>query len=387
MATATTRSGRGVGWAPAIAGMALIATTYGLARFGVGLFAPRFAEERPDLVGVLGWAAAAQFAAYAVSAVIAGRLARSRPRAGLVLAGTAATTGCIGVAFATHPALFVAAVLIGGMGGGFASPALVPVIDRLVRTDFAPTAQSVANSGTAVGVIAAGSVTLTGAAITPAWLLMALACAASAVAMGRQARHRGDPPARRTAVGRAASGDWRALLLPGLLAAVVGVGSALVWTFGPLIINQSGAVASAAVGWLWFALGVGGVLGVLSGTLVAHAGRSGGWSLCAAALTAATVGVALSVATGEAWIAYASMAVFGAGYMGLSSVLVLWAREVWPSSAGAGTSALFIALAIGQALGSAGFGEARAAATSTTLALVAAGPCAVGGVVPLLRRR
>jgi hypothetical protein len=81
------------------------------------------------------------------------------------------------------------------------------------------------------------------------------------------------------------------------------------------------------------------------------------------------------------------MALFGAGYMGLSGVLILWARQVWPGSAGAGTSVLFIALATGQALGSVGFGLARDLLDPAVLAGLAAGLCAAGGLAALAGRR
>jgi predicted MFS family arabinose efflux permease len=81
------------------------------------------------------------------------------------------------------------------------------------------------------------------------------------------------------------------------------------------------------------------------------------------------------------------MALFGAGYMGLSGVLILWARHVWPGNAGAGTSVLFIALATGQALGSAGFGLAQDVLSPVFLSALAASFCAAGGITALLRTR
>lgn len=382
---------RRTGMGTAVAGMLLIAATYGMARFGVGLFAPYLAEARPELVKVLGWAAAAQFTSYSVAAVVAARLVDRRPRTGLVLAGVTATTGCLGVAVASDPVMFVVAVLIGGMGGGFASPALVPVIDTVVAPEATATAQTVANAGTAVGVIGAGLVAFTVSSMGPAWMFMALVCAVAAVAAWYPVRARTDlgsspgpvsrPPSVRT------PGVWRVLLLPGIAAVIAGAGSSLIWTFGPLLITGFGAVAPGRVGWLWITLGLGGLLGTLTGSLVARTGRRAGWCTCAGALALASAGVALSVATGSSWVAYASMALFGAGYMGLSAVLILWARHAWPGNAGAGTSVLFIALASGQALGSAGFGTAQEALSPMVLATLAAGLCAMGGLVPVVGKR
>ena len=150
------RSHRLSGLGVAFVGMMLIASTYGMARFSVGLFAPRLVVERPALASVVGLAAAAQFVSYAMAAAAAARLSDYWPRTALVLAGVTATVGCVGVAVASEPVSFVAAVFVGGMGAGFASPAMVRVIDAVVSDGLAPTAQSMVNSGTAAGVIGAG---------------------------------------------------------------------------------------------------------------------------------------------------------------------------------------------------------------------------------------
>ena len=387
--TTTTRGDAGPG--VAVAGMLLIAATYGMARFGVGLFAPALAASRPELVGVLGWAAAAQFTSYSVAALAAARMVDRHPRTGLVLAGATAAAGCLGVAVATDPAVFVLAVLVGGLGGGFASPALVPVLDALVKPEATATAQSIANAGTAVGVIGAGLLVFAVPSIGPAWVLMAVICGLSAAAALYPVRARSTArPITRTAQGQSdASGpaaDRRALLVPASAALVIGAGSSLAWTFGPLLVSEAGAVSGGRVGWLWIALGAGGLLGTLTGRLVQRIGLRGGWAACAGALALATAVVGLSVATGNAAAAYAGMAVFGAGYMAMSAVLILWARSAWPRRAGAGTSVLFIALATGQAAGSAAAGAGLDVVDPVLLAAAAAVLCAVGGAAAVIRR-
>ena len=375
----------------AVAGMLLIAATYGMARFGVGLFAPYLAAERPELIGALGWAAAAQFTSYSLAAVVAAHLVDRNPRTGLVLAGVTATAGCAGVAVASDPMVFVVAVFVGGMGCGFASPALVPIIDAVVAPEATATAQSVANAGTAVGVIGAGLLAFAVPSIGLAWTFMASMCAVTMVAAWYPVRARTDLAAPGAATSVPSSipplGAWRPLFLPGAAAVVAGAGSSLIWTFGPLLITESGSVAPERVGWLWIALGLGGFLGTLTGALVERTGRRGGWCACAGALALASAGVALSVATGSSWAAYLSTAVFGAGYMGLTAVLILWARHAWPNGAGAGTSVLFIALATGQALGAVGFGTAQESLDPTLLATLAASLCTAGGLAALAGKR
>ncbi|MGJ9424363.1 MFS transporter [Nesterenkonia halotolerans] len=385
----------------AVAGILLIAATYGMARFGVGLFAPRLAAERPELIEVLGWAAAAQFIAYSVAAVIAGRLADRRPRTGLVLAGSTATLGSLGVAVASEPLFFIASVVIAGMGGGFASPALVPVIDAMVALRARSTAQSMVNTGTGVGVIGAGLVAFLAPSVGMAWVVMAglAGAAAASVLLPLRGRTELSSPRREPATSSTSWGAdsgagvsltpspevrahaWRQMLLPGSAAVVVGSGSALLWTFGPLLVTDSGAVAADQVGWLWIVLGAGGLLGTLTGVLVTRVGEPVGWSITAGVLATASGVLAWALLGDHAALAYASMAIFGAGYMALTGVLILWARRLWPDHAGAGTSVLFIAVATGQAVGAAGFGLLQDTWSPTAMAVLAASLCLAGGAM------
>ena len=55
----------------AVTSMLVIASAYGMARFGVGLFTPRLVAERATLAGVLDWAGTAQFTSYCVAAALA----------------------------------------------------------------------------------------------------------------------------------------------------------------------------------------------------------------------------------------------------------------------------------------------------------------------------
>ncbi len=367
----------------AMSGTLLIAATYGMARFGVGLFAPRLVAERPGLADAVGLAAAAQFVSYSLAAAVAALTSDRPPRTALVLAGATATLGCLGVAVATTPAAFVGSVFIGGMGAGFASPALVRVVDDVVVARLASTAQSLVNAGTAVGVVAAGILAFLTATSAPAWRFMAVVCASSALAVLALARRRpsADPGAGAASAARAgARGRWSALAAPALSAFVVGAGSALIWTYGPLLVTRAGPIGAGQTGFLWIALGLGGLLGPLTGRVVDHWGTRWSWRLFAGVLVLANVALAVGMDLGEGWAAYGAMALFGAGYMCLSGVLILWARTVWPDAAGAGTSLLFIALACGQAVASLGFEVLHRQAGPTVAVLIAAALCAVGAL-------
>jgi predicted MFS family arabinose efflux permease len=366
------------GLAVAVLGTLLIASTYGMARFGVGLFAPRLVDERPDLAAVIGWAAAAQFVAYAVAAAVAARTSDRWPRSGVAIAGATAGLGCLGVATTSSTAWFVVLVFVGGTGAGLASPALVRLVDAVVDPTRAATAQSVVNTGTAVGVAVAGLLAMTTPSIAAAWWAMAAVNAGASLGLLLLTR-RAEPAAPTE---DETSYDVRALAGPAVAALVVGAGSALIWSYGPLLAAGRGAVGDDRVGLLWIALGIGGLLGPLTGRLVERRGTGGAWTVSVGGVVAANLLLGAGLTLGPAWATYVAMACFGAGYMCLSGVLILAARNAWPDAAGRGTSLLFIALAVGQAAGAVGL-DALQASEPVLAVVVAAAVCAAGATVSL----
>jgi predicted MFS family arabinose efflux permease len=328
------------------AGCLLIASTYGLARFGVGLLHPAMAADRPGLRGALPAAGAAQFASYCVAAGAALALAPRRPRVVAGAAGAVAALGCLGLAASTTAGWFVASAFVGGAGAGLASPALVVLLDRSVPQRRAGTAQAVVNAGTSAGVLLGGGAAVAAGSPAVAWPLAAAACACSAaavVALGRGGHTPRPAPAP-------AASSARLVLGPTLAALLAGGLSAAVWTHGPTAVLAAGALAPDHVGLLWAALGVGGLAGAAIGRPVDRWGPGRTFSACTTLLTLASAAALLPGASAATVLLGA--ACFGASYMALSGTLILWGRRLDPQRGGSLTAWLFVALAVGQAIGS-----------------------------------
>lgn len=333
------------GLALTVSSVALIAATYGMARFGVGLLHPQMASARPSLQDALRPAGTAQFASYCVSVLIGGQLAQTRGRAVAAAAGLSAGIGCVGLLLAQSPTTFTMAAFIAGSGAGLASPALVPLLDRAVPVRWSATTQTAVNSGTAVGLIISGSLVLITTGITMPWALIAVMCVAAGTAVWFFA-----PSGIPREAATSESGDGVRLVVPVSLAGVVGIVSAFVWTYGPSVIVQHGLISTGGIGWLWVAVGLGGLLAVFTSQLVDRTGPLVAFLLSTSGIALATAGVALAT---QPWLAIASLALFGAAYMALSGILILWGRLLRPSNGGQATAWLFLALAVGQALGAA----------------------------------
>lgn len=116
-------------WTMVATGTAVIAVTYGLIRFGYGLYLPTFRAEFDLSTATAGAIGAGSFAAYCVAAVLAGWLStRGRPRLALWASGGLAVVGALLVAAAWSPAGLTVGVMIAGSAAGAASPALVAAI-------------------------------------------------------------------------------------------------------------------------------------------------------------------------------------------------------------------------------------------------------------------
>lgn len=340
------------GVALAVSSVALIAATYGMARFGVGLLHPQMAAARPSLEDALRPAGTAQFASYCVAVLIGGQLARTKARAVAAAAGLSAAIGCVGLLMAQTPTMFTIAAFVAGTGAGLASPALVPLLDRAVPTRLAGPAQTAVNSGTALGLMVSGSLVLITTGIVMPWALIATICVVAGLAVWFFAT----APASSAPSAESAPGleQWEPLVLPLALSLVVGVVSAYVWTYGPSVITAKELISTDHIGWLWLTVGFGGLLGVFTSHLVDHTGPLGAFLLSSAGIILATAGIAL---TATPWVALASLAVFGASYMALSGILILWGRILRPGNGGQATAWLFLALAVGQAVGAATIGS------------------------------
>lgn len=339
------------GVALAVSSVTLIAATYGMARFGVGLLHPQMAAARPDLEDALRPAGTAQFVSYCVAVLIGGQLAQTKARAVAAAAGLSAALGCLGLLVAQTPTTFTIAAFIAGTGAGLASPALVPLLDRAVPTRLAGPAQTAVNSGTALGLMVSGSLVLITTGIVMPWALIATICAVAGAAVWFFAPAHAPAASAESMPG---PGQWFPLVLPLALSLVVGVVSAYVWTYGPSVITTKELISTDHIGWLWLTVGIGGLLGVFTSHLVDRTGPLGASLLSSAGIILATAGIAM---TATPWVAIGSLAVFGASYMALSGILILWGRILRPDNGGQATAWLFLALAVGQAVGAATIGS------------------------------
>jgi predicted MFS family arabinose efflux permease len=366
----------------AAAGLSLIAVCYGLARFAYGLFLPVLTVEFGFDGAVAGTIASSSYIGYCVAIVAAtAATALWGPRVVAVAAGITAAAGTGLIAAAGSTGVLAAGVVIAGASSGLASPPLADAVARWVTADRADRVQTAVNAGTGLGVMISGPIALlTGQNWRLAWCLFALTAVVVTIwiAVTIPKEDSAADPSR-----------WRALLPaswfpPGSLrllttATVMGAGSSAIWTFGRDIAISSGGVGSAASTVLWIVLGAAGLLGALTGDVTARVGLAPAWSISMLVLAAATA--TFAVAVRHYPVILVAAAVFGAVYIALTGLVLLWGVRIYPVHPAFGVGAPFFLIAAGQALGSPLIGLLSDATTATIAFGVAAAGLAVGAAV------
>ena len=370
-------------------GLALIAVTYGLARFAYGLFLPEMREAfdlSPSLLGAIG---AGSYVAYSVAVVVSLVYAsRTGPRRMAVAAGAAAVVGMAAVAAAPAAWALALGILVAGGSTGLASPPMAEAVARSVPEGLQDRANALVNSGTGVGVALSGpaALLLTGQwrVAWAAFALVGLAVLAwNAVAMPTEAAagRDGDGGGELGGGGAGAgNGSGRTRLsfsyLAGarvrprsvpLFAAAFGLGfaSAAYWTFSRDLVVQAGGLGETGSTLFWTVIWISGLAGGAAGDLVGRFGLTA--VLRAALLSMAGSTALLAAAPGVLPLAYASAALFGSTYILLTGVVLVWSVGVFWEIPSAGLGAGFLLIAVGQAAGSIAAG-ALAGATSQAVA-------------------
>ncbi len=333
-----------------LAGTALIAGTYGLVRLAYGLFLPDISSSVAMSTATAGYVASGASVAYCLGALV-GLVADGRPRVLVVSAVVTASGGAAVMALATTLSVLAPAVVVSSAGAGLASPGLVAVIGRSVPSPRTASAQATVNAGTGPGLVAAGLLAL----LVPDWrtafvgsaVVTALA-GAGVLLLDRRAGRRGDLPGDDTVRGLRPTA--LALAAPALAALLLGVASAATWTYGRTQVAAAGASDAESV-LAWIALGVGGTATVLTARFLAGVAPQRAWLLSVGVVAGTTA--CLGLASAPLVVHVLACAGFGWGFVAASSALIVWAGDVVPGRDAAGTSALFIALVLGQSAGSA----------------------------------
>ena len=313
-------------------GFALIAVCYGFTRFAFGLFLPEISADLALSPTLGGFIAGGSFLGYCVAIIASAYLTeRFGPRLVAGAAGLVAAAGLAAIAMATSAPVLAAAVLFAGVSTGLVSPPLAAAVSVAVRRERQDATNTFINAGTSAGVALSGPVALLlGAEWRLAFALFATASLAVAIAafvfIPRDFTPQGG---KDRAVGPGSVQKPSADLVRLIIAAfLMGVASTAIWSFGGELTTRSLDWTGRQTGLLWIVIGSAGVFGGLAGTLVARFGVNTTHFFSLLALAFGIVCIGWSGTTPI--LAFFGAALFGAAYILLTGVYLVWGVSTMP---------------------------------------------------------
>lgn len=335
-------------------GFGLIAVCYGFARFAFGLFLPQIRQDLALSATLAGVISGGAFFAYCVAIVLSARLSECiGARAVAVAAALVAATGMLGIAASASPVWLAVFVVWAGASTGLASPPMAGAVAHAVARGRRDATNTVINAGTSAGVALSGPVALvSGNDWRPVFMLFAgTACVLAVAAFVSLPADTADPQSH----DRDGLPPLRANLMRLVGASfLMGASSTALWSFGGEIATMRLSWSTRGIGLLWIAIGAAGILGAAAGWLVARLGLNTVHRLFLALLATGIAMAGLAFTTPV--LTLVGGALFGAAYVMLTGVYLVWGTSALPDRPATGLMIGFLTVAVGQTAGAPLFG-------------------------------
>lgn len=332
-----------------IAGIAIIAVSYGLALYSYGLLLP---DMRGDIgldLATAGIIASAAYISYLASTFASLMLTATRgPTPSMLIGGLAATIG-MGILGITTDGLSMAlGTIIAGASPGWVNPAVPDFVKRNVSPAQQSSALTRINAGTGIGVMLAGPVALlAGSFWRMAWLafaLLALVATIGTLVMSRNSTdptHSHQPFELRRALARTGARPAT------LVALLLGLSISVYWTYAAELITMDD-VNTISKELLWVIIGVSGIAGMHTGLLVHRYGLQ-------RMLQISSIGQGLSIGmltlSHLPAVTILSGILFGVCFIFMTGLIAMWSVSLFYDHPSIGHGMTLLMIGTGQIIG------------------------------------
>lgn len=333
-------------------GLAMIAVTYGLARFGYGLLLPDISssmEMTPKISGIIG---SSSYFAYCVAITLSILfIPKLGPRPSIMAAGISASVGMLLIALSTNPIVLAAGVLIAGASTGFGSPAYGEIVTNKIRNPLQDQANTWINAGTGFGVMVSGPIVLF---LSGHWQMVYFLFTLIAIAVliwnfvniPKVQRNEGINPNKFSFQ----KADIRKSIFLVVASLITGVSTAIYWTFAKDFISNVGNLSHLTTAIFWILIGLSGIAGGIAGNIIEKLGLVKAYRFTVLVIFLSII--ILAFFHSDAIPVYISALFFGSSYVFLTGVLLVWGVRLYPQQSSLGIGLPFLTLALGQIIGS-----------------------------------
>lgn len=325
-----------------VGGAAVVGVAFGMARYAYGLTLPDIRHEFELSEPLLGLIASGTFAGYLIGLLGVPWLSNRRgPRAPTTVGGVCGIVGASIVALAPSPWILAAGAVLAGSSAGWVWAPYSDIVTAVVPHRRQPTLLAVITTGTSLGLVALGTLSLLTTPLSWRWTWAGIGIAAAGAAIvNLLAVPR--MPARRTDRDHSPRSPWRSAMGAPLSFAVLYFAAITVYFTYAAEAARSGDLGTSVAPLVFALIGIGGLAGLTTGRLTGAVGAKtvgvGSIGLVSGAL------VLIGLGRTSLPLTLLSALLLGIGYMIGSSLLAIWTAQVVPDRPG---DAFTVALVVG----------------------------------------
>lgn len=335
-----------------MAGLPMIAVTYGFARFSYGLVLPYIRESLDITPSVAGTISSLSYLAYCIAIIMAMlSIQKVGSRFLILIAGITAAIGMSIISIANGAVALGIGIFIAGLSTGVSSPPYADVIKKWVEQDKRSPTNTWINAGTSLGTALTGVMVIFLASNWRlAYLLFTLIAIIILMLNYKIIPQIKDPnnshQTRVFHVTRRELGHAYPLILASLL---LGISSAAYWTFSRDLLFQMENIPEALIQGFWVIIGLAGVLGGFAGYFSSKIGLLSSYRVSVIFLGGSSLLLGLFT---NVLPVVTSAITFGSSYIFMTGVLLIWGVNLFKTNPSFGLGLPFLLLALGQVFGS-----------------------------------